>query len=345
MVDELVKQQLKSARLRYVTTQEPGYTRQRHGKGFTYRDPEGQTVRDPALRAWFESIVIPPAWEDVWISPYTNGHILATGRDTRGRKQYRYHPDWQALRNEDKFSCLTSFGEHLPKIREVTDAHLRQRSLSREKVLAMVVRLLEKTLIRVGNREYAHHNNTYGLTTLMDDHVTVESGRIAFEFVGKSGKEHLIDVADRRLARAVKSCRDIPGQRLFQYFDDAGERCAVESGDVNAYLQEITGEHFTAKTFRTWGASSRLICLLGDQPEAETPREAEQQVNECVRQVAAELGNTVAVCRKYYLHPAIIEAHLETPMQSLLAKQKLPASPYGLQPEEQVFMRLMQAEG
>ncbi len=278
----------------------------------------------------------------MWICPKPNGHLLATGRDSRGRKQYRYHPAWAARRNEQKFGHIAAFGRCLPAIRETTDAHLRLPGLPREKVLAAVIRLLETTFIRVGNREYARDNETYGLTTLEDQHAEVTESSVHFEFVGKSGIEHSVNLHDRRLTRIVKACRDIPGYPLFQYYADGGQPQAVGSADVNAYLREISGEDFTAKTFRTWGASTRLIGLLVQQPDPTSQTEAEQQFRDAVKQIASELGNTVAVCRKYYIHPAILDAHLEDRLKQLVAEQKPDDSPYALTAEEMVLVALAQ---
>src|SRR5690606_35593149 len=240
------------ARLRYVSDQLPGYRRRRCGRGFRYHDPRGQLLHDASQRAWIRSLTIPPAWEDVWISPYRNGHILATGRDEKGRKQYIYHPRWTALRAEGNFQQLLAFGEALPALRARVDADLRRPRLSRERVLALVVRLLEDTLIRVGNAEYAQRNRSYGLTTLRSRHLALEGSRIHLEFRGKSGKMHAVELHDRRAARVIRQCQELPGQELFQYVDEGGERCAVDSADVNDYLHTATGEPFTAKVFRTW---------------------------------------------------------------------------------------------
>lgn len=326
--------------MEYVSDAMPGFHRKRHGQGFSYLGRDGRPIRDPKLRAWIESIRIPPAWNDVWISPIRNGHLLATGRDSRGRKQYRYHPAWMARRNEEKFEQIAAFGRCLPAIRATTDAHLRRAGLPREKVLAAVIRLLEATYIRVGNREYARDNDTYGLTTLEDQHVEITGGTVHFEFVGKSGIEHSVSLHDRRLARIVKGCRDIAGYPLFQYYTDGGQPQAVGSADVNAYLREISGQDFTAKTFRTWGASIRLITLLAAQPEAASEAEAEQQIRDVVKRIAGELGNTVAVCRKYYMHPAILEAHRAHRLTTLIARRKADASPDALTPEEKALVTL-----
>ena len=301
----------KAAGLRYVTDDEPGFRRRKRGKGFTYLDPQGRTVRDPRQLERIRKLAIPPAWTDVWICARPNGHLQATGRDARGRKQYRYHPDWRVKRDETKFGRMMSFGEALPQIRERLERNLALPGLPREKVLAAVVRLLETTLIRIGNKEYARQNSSFGLTTLRDRHVDVSGSRLRFEFRGKSGKDYSVEVQDRRLARIVKQCRDLPGQRLFQYLDDEGIRQGVSSEDVNAYLRETTGEDFTAKDFRTWGGTVLALSALLEVGRCETEREAGKAVVEAIKRVAGELGNRPAICRKYYIHPAVIEAFLE----------------------------------
>jgi DNA topoisomerase-1 len=332
---------LEQADLRYISTDIPGFQRKRWGRGFTYLDREGETIRDDALRAWIECIAIPPAWEDVWISPYKNAHILATGRDAKGRKQYRYHPRWQELRNQNKFDDLVRFGTCLPHIREVTDSHLRKRTLNRQRVLALVVRLLETTLIRIGNNEYAQGNETYGLTTLEDDHVQINGSKLTFQFVGKSGIDQTVNLRDPRLARLVRACRDIPGYELFQYQDEHGNYQAIDSSDVNAYLNEITGEPFTAKVFRTWGASTMVVGVLSRLEAESDTDDREQQVKEAVKQVACELGNTVAVCRNYYIHPAIGETYISDGLHTVLSKQPVPQSPYDLKPEEAALVEII----
>ena len=333
---------LEQADLRYVSTDIPGLSRKRWGRGFTYIDRKGETIDDESLREWIESIKIPPAWENVWISPYKNGHILATGRDAKGRKQYRYHPRWREVRNLNKFDDLMSFGACLPKIREVTDSHLRKHTLSRQRVLALVVRLLESTLIRIGNNEYANDNETYGLTTFEDDHVQIDGNKLCFEFTGKSGVEQSVNLNDPRLARQVQVCRDIPGFELFQYQDSDGNYLAVDSSDVNAYLHEITGEPFTAKVFRTWGASTLAVRVLSQLGAEDETADREQQIRQAVKEVASELGNTVAVCRDYYVHPAIQEAHRDKGLHTLVAKKSKPKSPYALQPEEAVLVEIIE---
>jgi DNA topoisomerase-1 len=308
----------RAAGLRYVTDDEPGIRRLKRGKGFTYTDPQGRTVKDPKELERIRKLAIPPAWTDVWICPRANGHLQATGRDARGRKQYRYHPNWREVRDETKFGRMIAFGESLPKIRERIDRDMSLRGLPREKVLATVVKLLETTLIRVGNKEYARQNNSFGLTTLRDQHVDVEGSKLRFEFRGKSGKEHFVEVQDRRLARIVKQCRDLPGQKLFQYLDGNGERQSVSSEDVNAYLRETTGEDFTAKDFRTWGGTVLALSALLEIGACENEREASRAVVEAVKRVAGLLGYRPAICRKYYVHPVVIQTFLEGSLSQTL---------------------------
>jgi len=264
--------------------------------------------------------VIPPAWEDVWIATDPRGHLQATGRDARGRKQYRYHPKWRVVRDETKYHRMIGFAQALPTIRRRTSADLRKPALTREKVLALVVRLLEKTLIRVGNDEYAKQNRSFGLTTLRDGHVNVKGGRVRFTFRGKSGVEHEIDLDDRRLAAIVKACRDIPGYELFQYYSENGTRHAVGSADVNAYLKEITGQDYTSKDFRTWAGTvlaAQLLCLCG---ECGSETEAKRNIVRVVESVSKRLGNTKAVCRKSYIHPAVFDAYSDGSMKKFDVK-------------------------
>jgi DNA topoisomerase-1 len=308
----------KAAGLRYVTDDEPGIRRQKRGKGFTFVDPQGNTIKDEKTLERIQKLAIPPAWTDVWICPRPNGHLQATGRDARGRKQYRYHANWREVRDETKFGRMIAFGESLPKIRERIDRDMSQRGLGREKVLATVVKLLETTLIRVGNKEYVKQNNSFGLTTLRDQHVDVDGATLRFEFRGKSGKEHSVEVHDRRLARIVKQCRDLPGQKLFQYLDENGERQSVNSEDVNAYLRETTGEDFSAKDFRTWGGTVLALSALLEVGACESEREANKAVVEAIKHVSGQLGNRPAICRKYYVHPVVIQSFLEGTLRDTL---------------------------
>jgi len=296
--------------LSYVSDQDPGLRRRITRQGFDYLDADGAPIRDEATIDRIRALAIPPVWTDVWISPSANGHIQATGRDQRGRKQYRYHARWKEARAETKYNRMLAFGRALPRIRKRVDADLAERGLTRTKVLAAIVRLLEATLIRIGNDEYARTNKSFGLTTLRKRHVDVEGGAIRFEFKAKSGVLHRSAFHDRRIARIVRSCQDLPGHRLFQYVDDAGERQAVGSDEVNQYLREIAGEDFTAKDFRTWAGTLLAAQLLSADPDPEAaPTKA--AVVRCIEQVAVQLGNTPAVCRACYVHPGVVGAYLD----------------------------------
>lgn len=300
----------RSAGLRYVNDSEPGITRRKSGTGWSYRAPDGELVRDAPTLERIRKIVIPPAWRDVWICPSPRGHIQATGRDERGRKQYRYHERWNAARGETKYERTIAFAESLPALRARVRTDLASPGLSREKVIATIVSLLEATLIRIGNESYARENKSFGLTTLRDKHVEVKGERVVFAFRGKSGVEHEIELRDRRLARIVRRCQDIPGQTLFQWVDDAGTRHAIGSDEVNAYLREATGEDFTAKDVRTWAGTVLAAHELArfDHPwTSET--EAKRNVVAAVKAVAERLGNTQSVSRKCYIHPSIISSY------------------------------------
>lgn len=338
-----------AAGLLYFMDDEPGIRRRRRGKGFTYTDPQGRTVKDPKVLERIRKLAIPPAWTDVWICPRPNGHLQATGRDARGRKQYRYHPDWRQVRDETKFGRMMVFGEALPTIRERVERDLSQRGLPREKVLAAVVKLLETTLIRIGNKEYARQNNSFGLTTLRDRHVDIEGSKLRFEFRGKSGQEHSVEIQDRRLARIVKQCRDLPGQKLFQYLDSEGLRQSVSSEDVNSYLRETTGEDFTAKDFRTWGGTVLALSVLLELGPCESEKEASKAVVETVKRVSAELGNRPAVCRKFYVHPMVLQSYLEGSLIDALEQTTdgLPEDddPTGLRRLEAQVLSLLQQNG
>lgn len=338
---EQTKAIAKAIKLRYVTDTKPGVTRRAMDDGFEYFDVQGETITDEAELERIKAMGIPPAWTGVWISPYPNGYILSTGRDEKGRKQYRYHPKWNEHRSTAKFDRLAAFGHALPLIRQTIEQHLRQNKLSREKVLAIVVSLLETTLIRIGNPEYARSNESYGLTTMNDEHVRITGSKILFQFRGKSGKDHEIDIQDKRLARLVKASRDIPGQDLFQYYED-GTHYPVTSGDVNDYLREITGEEFSAKDFRTWGGSVLAVEAMCSLPECQTETEGKRAVSQAVKSVAEGLGNTPTVCRKYYIHPAVIDAYMDGSLQRLLAEtSKLPL-PDGLSLPEATLMKLIE---
>ena len=297
--------------LRYVEDGIPGVRRIRHGKKFQYKNPQGNILRDAAVLKRIASLVIPPAWEDVWICPFENGHLQATGRDARGRKQYRYHPKWRHVRDLTKYYRMIPFAEALPRIRERVSKDLSGPALTWEKVLATVVRLLEETLIRVGNEEYAKENHSYGLTTMHDSHVSVHGSTLQFHFRGKSGKVHTISVKDPRMAKIVRACRDLPGQEIFQYLDESGARCDVKSDDVNAYLKEISGEDFTAKDFRTWAGTVQAALQLELCGAGTSERQRKSNIVQAIEVVSEKLGNTPAVCRKCYVHPVILECYLE----------------------------------
>ncbi len=321
--------------LAYVNDQEQGIRRLAHGKGFFYVDEDGRTVKDEATLDRIKILAVPPAWTSVWICPDPNGHIQAIGRDQKNRKQYRYHPDWRADRDARKYGRMAAFGRALPRLRKRVAADLSRRGLPREKVLAAVVSLLELTLIRVGNDEYAKTNKSFGLTTMRKRHLKLAGGGAVFEFVGKSGKKHRTGFRDRRLARIVAACQELRGQRLFQYLDDQGQRRAIESSDVNDYIRAACGDDFSAKDFRTWAGSLAALEALSLSPKPETQTEAKRTLNTCVKAVAGLLGNTPAVCRAAYIHPKVLEAF----EASQLPKRR-PASPRA---RELALLRLVAA--
>lgn len=334
----------KTAGLRYVSDEQPGIRRRRSGRGFTYAGRDGTTIRDAEKLRRIRSLAIPPAWIDVWICPSPRGHIQATGRDARGRKQYRYHPRWREVRDEAKYGRMVEFGQALPKIRARAKEDLLLRGLPREKVLATVVQLLQETPIRVGNEEYAKQNASFGLTTMRDRHVDVEGSKLRFEFRGKGGKRHTADVRDRRLARIVKQCQEIPGHELFQYLDDDGNRRAIDSADVNEYLREISGADFTAKDFRTWAGTVAAALALEELEAFDSEAQAKTHVVRAIEQVAETLGNTPAVSRKCYVHPAIIESYMDGSLLEALrrrAEQELADSLRELRPEEAAILALL----
>ncbi len=304
----------KSVGLRYVGDDSPGIRRDIGPLGFRYISANGRVIRQAAELERIRALVIPPAWTDVWVCAHPHGHVQATGRDARGRKQYRYHPAWRTCRDETKYDRMQAFAAALPRLRARTAADLARPGLPREKVLAAVVQLLEKSLIRIGNEEYAKQNRSFGLTTMRDAHVHVRGSLLRFEFRGKSGVRHSVDVNDRRLARIVKQCRDLPGQELFQYIDERGERRDVDSADVNEYLKAITGQDFTAKDFRTWAGTVLACAALRDLDGAATLSQSKKRVVQAVEAVAGLLGNTRTVCRKSYIHPAVIDAYMDGTM-------------------------------
>ena len=300
----------KDAGLRYSSDDRPGIRRVRSGRGFRYLGPDGGAITDKAEIGRIHRLAIPPAWTDVWIATDPRGHLQATGRDAKRRKQYRYHERFREVRDETKYERMLEFARLLPRIRRRVDRDLRRPELAREKVLATIVRLLERTLIRVGNEEYARANRSYGLTTLRDKHVDVEGAHVRFRFRGKSGKEHDLDVRDPRVARVIRTLQDLPGQELFRYVDADGAAHTVDSADVNAYLREITGADLTAKDFRTWAGTVLAARALATQRHVANERIAKRNLAAAVTQVADRLGNTPAVCRKCYIHPAIVDAYL-----------------------------------
>jgi DNA topoisomerase-1 len=300
-----------TAGLRYVSDEEPGIRRKKSGTGFTYTGPDGRKIDDKATLERIRSLAIPPAYTDVWICTKANGHIQATGRDAKGRKQYRYHPAFREVRESTKYEHMLEFAKGLPAIRKTIDEHMSLRGLPREKVLATVVHLLENTLIRVGNSDYVKQNKSYGLTTLRDPHVKVEGGELRFQFKGKSGKTWRLQVKDRRIARIVKACQDLPGQDLFQYLDENGEQQSITSADVNAYLKEITGSEITAKDFRTWAGTVLAALALAEFEEFDSDAKAKKNVRAAIEKVSARLGNTPSICRKCYVHPEVFASYLD----------------------------------
>src|SRR5437899_10128627 len=307
--DELVTA-AEEAGLQYVTDERPGYMRKPKGKHFEYFDTEGKTIRDEQRLVRIKRLAIPPAWTEVWICPSANGHIQATGRDARGRKQYRYHERWREVRDENKFDRLAEFAKALPNIRRRVAQDLKLPALPRRKVLATIVRLLERTFIRIGNEEYARENKSFGLTTLKNRHVKVRGAQVRFRFRGKSKRPHEVDVNDNRMAKVIAKCQDLHGQDLFHYVDEDGEMRDITSQDVNEYLRQIAGEDFTAKDFRTWRGTGLAASALSTQGNFETKKQAKSNIKTAICAVAELLGNTPAVCRKCYIHPVIVEAYL-----------------------------------
>jgi DNA topoisomerase I len=331
-------------KLRFTSDSSPGIRRVPAGAGFRYVGPTGKPVRDEATLARIKALAIPPAWTDVWICPQADGHLQAVGRDARGRKQYRYHAGYRAARDDAKFGRMIAFGKALPRIRRIVARDMGRPGLPRRKVLAAVVKLLETSLIRVGNEEYARSNNSFGLTTLKDKHVEVDRGLIRFEFRGKSGIEHEIDVSDRRLAKIVRACQDLPGQELFQYLDEDGEVRDVTSTDVNDYLREIAGDEFTAKDFRTWAGTVLAALALQEFQAFDNKTQAKRNVMAAIRSVAQRLGNTPAVCRSGYVHPRVIDAYLQGTMLDAMRRRAagVMADVKHLRPEEAAVLALLQ---
>jgi DNA topoisomerase I len=335
----------KAAQLRYVMDDKPGITRSKAGKGFKYILPDGGVVKDRETLYRIKRLAIPPAWTDVWICPWENGHIQATGRDARGRKQYRYHSRWREIRDSVKYSRMILFADALPGIRAKVEEDIKLPGLPREKVLATIARLLETTLIRVGNDEYAKQNKSFGLTTMRDQHVDINGSKMCFEFRGKSGKWHSVELSDRRLAKIVARCQEIPGYELFQYLDEQGQRQTVDSSDVNEYLRQITGADFTAKDFRTWAGTVLAAMALQEFEQFDSKTQAKKNIVKAIENVAARLGNTPSICRKCYVHPAVLDSYLDGSMLNTLrqrTEEVILDKLQGLRPEEAAVTGLLQ---
>ncbi|HEY6229127.1 MAG TPA: DNA topoisomerase IB [Verrucomicrobiae bacterium] len=333
----------KEAGLHYVSDEQAGIRREKKGRDFQFINAAGRAIKDEADIRRIRKLAIPPAWTDVWICPDPNGHLQATGRDDRGRKQFRYHPRWREVRDETKYNRMIDFAKALPKIRERTAKDLAKSGLPLEKVLATVVRILETGVIRIGNEEYAKQNNSFGLTTMRDRHVRVRGSEMRFEFRGKSGKLHKIELQDPRLAKVVKGCQDIPGQELFQYLDDDGERRKISSNDVNDYLREITGGDFTAKDFRTWAGTVLAAMALREVEKTDTKAQQKKNITKAIESVAAKLGNTPTICRKCYIHPFILESYMDGTLLAQAAEQRARAGKHSLNAEEAMVLRLLKA--
>lgn len=334
----------KAAGLNYVHDGTPGIHREKTDDGYRYIGVNGKEIEDETELKRIRSLGIPPAYTDVWICPDPNGHLQATARDAKGRKQYRYHKQWRQVRDENKYNRMIEFGHALPGIRKRVQHDMSLPGMSKEKVLATVVRLLETTLIRVGNEEYARENKSFGLTTMRDKHVEIEGSTVEFHFRGKSGKTHTIDVKDRKLAAIVKKCRDIPGYELFQYIDHDGKRQMIDSADVNAYLHEISGQEFTAKDFRTWAGTVVAALALQEFGEFDSQTQAKKNVVQAIEAASKRLGNTPAICRKCYVHPAVIESYMDGTMLETLkqrAEETLSEDLPDLPPEEAAVIGLL----
>lgn len=333
----------KVAGLRYVYDTRPGIRRRRYGKGFRYIGVDGRVLKDADVLRRIKSLAIPPAWTDVWICNNANGHLQATGRDAKGRKQSRYHPKWREVRDEAKYDRMLLFAEALPKVRAQVEDDLALPGLPREKVLATVVRLLETTCIRIGNEEYAKTNHSYGLTTMRNRHVTVSGATVRFCFEGKSGVKHKIDVNDRTLAKIVKRCYDLPGYELFQYLDEDGNPHSIDAADVNEYLGRITGQAFTAKDFRTWAGTVLAAAVLQEYEGFASQTEAKKNIVQAIKRVAADLGNTPAVCRKCYVHPAVLEHYLAGGAMHAVKHEiaEVAHDKHALRPEEVALLNLL----
>jgi len=338
------KDAAESAGLHYVADDRPGIRRRKSGKGFVYRRPDGTRITDPQVLQRIASLAVPPAWTDVWICPYADGHVQASGRDAKGRKQYRYHPRFREVRESTKYEHVVAFAAALPTIRARVRKHMALRGLPREKVLATVVHLLETTLIRVGNDDYARQNGSYGLTTLESRHADVEGSEVRFRFTGKGGKQWSLKVRDRRVAKVIRACQELPGQELLQYRDDDGTLQDVTSGDVNVYLREISGEDITAKDFRTWAGTVLAAIALTELQSFDSAAQAKRNLRAAIERVAARLGNTPTICRKCYVHPDVVESFLDGSLAAAIAagaEQELRERLPELQPEEAAVLSLL----
>ncbi|NDK54296.1 DNA topoisomerase IB [Pontibacter fetidus] len=334
------------AGLRYTSDEKAGYTRKKTGKGFQFLDAKGQKITDEKILERLNKLVIPPAWTEVWICPQAKGHLQVTGRDAKGRKQYIYHPEWNQARNKTKFGRMLSFGKALPKLRERIEKDINSKHLDRRKVTALVLSVMDNAMIRIGNRQYAKSNDSYGLTTMRDRHVKINGSQVKFTFRGKKGVEHDIDLKDRRLAQLIKKCKDIPGYDLFQYYDENGERQVLESGDVNEYLKEATEQPFTAKDFRTWGGSVRMVKCLENVLDENPDLEKEKAIKAAVKDVAKGLGNTPSVCCKYYIHPEVVNLFREDKLLNYLRKHDATKSKNKyLNGTEELVLKMLQKAG
>jgi DNA topoisomerase I len=343
----LVLDPAKSAKivgLRYISDNIPGIQRQLVDEEFCYINADGKEICDEEELSRFKSLVIPPAWTEVWICPLPYGHLQATGRDAKGRKQYRYHQHWRQVRSQTKFNRMIAFGEALPDIRKRVEKDMALKGIPKQKVLATVVKLLEITKIRVGNEEYAQTNKSFGLTTMRDRHVDISGSKIRFKFRGKSGVDHDIELSDHRLAKIIKRCQDIPGQELFQYLDEEDKRQSIDSGDINDYLKEITDLDFTAKDFRTWAGTVLAAQEFYEIGRFESQTQAKKNVTQAIKNVAQHLGNRPATCRKYYVHPAVIDAYMNDSLFDFMekAQNQKRASSHNLNPEEEAVLKLIE---
>ena len=340
------KDAAESAGLRYVSDARPGISRRKSGKGFAYIRADGSKLFEPAVLRRIKALAIPPAWADVWICPTPDGHIQATGRDAKGRKQYRYHPRFREVREGTKYEHVVEFADALPTIREKAREHMALRGLPREKVLANVVHLLETTLIRVGNDDYAKQNNSYGLTTLKTRHVAVDGNEVRFRFTGKSGKQWSLRVKDRRVAKIIRACQELPGQELLQYIDEEGNPQDVTSSDVNAYLKEITGKDITAKDFRTWAGTVLAAMALSEMASFDSAAQAKRNLRSAIEKVAARLGNTPTICRKCYVHPEVLSSYMDGNLLfeiKSVVEDELRNALAGLKPEEAAVLAMLRS--